>query len=375
MAIINSRSYRILNARTVISILNSKSVQTTSYPHIRSRFYDFKKTSESKILLLVKPSFSSNTEKIYDDIAKLFSVDVLLGGKKVFTTGSKTNISGVDFILTLQRGTSKVEIYFRKQKQDKKAEIMRPGILNEEYFVSKINDEIQKINEAKSAINLKNIFDPNLNIILTENNTEKDTIYKVSSIERTGQDNNKQDAKIKTKNNTDVLISLKKENFGFWSSASEYDAAKKILDYLVNNKLVNYSYNNRGILTDTSNKPLNGIRFNATVGEVKKYCFGEGDNQIDYILIRSFDAGYFKEIRKITGGLDYRMKINCAKVYKKNARDIIRLKKDVYLTIVPSSKNASGLGSYKGLLIQFETNNHSSGYYEPNLPAISFGRL
>lgn len=375
MAIINSSSYRILNARTVISILNSKSVQTTSYPHIRPRFYDLKKTSESKILLLVKPSFSSNIQKIYDDIAKLFSVDVLLGGKKVFTTGSNP-VLGVDLVITLQRGTSKVEIHFRSQKQDKKAELMRPGILNEEYFVSKINDQIQKINEAKSAVNLTNLFDPNLNIILTENKVEKDTIYKVSSIERTGQDNNKQDVKIKTKDNKNVLISLKKENFGFWSSASEYDAAKKILDYLVNNKLVNYSYsNNRGSLTDSSGNALKGIRVNATVGEVQKFCFGEGEGQVDYILIRSFDSGYFKEIRKITGGLDYKMKINSAKVYKKNARDILRIKKNVYLTIVPSSKNASGLNPYKGLKINFETSNHSSGYYEPNLPGISFGRL
>ena len=127
-----------------------------------------KKTSESKIILIVKSQYASNTEKIYDDITKLFTVDVLLGGKKVFTTGSKSNVLGVDFALTLQRGPSKVEIFFRKQKTEKLPELLRPGILNEEYFVSKINDQIQKINEARSVVNLINIFDPTLNLIFFE---------------------------------------------------------------------------------------------------------------------------------------------------------------------------------------------------------------
>ena len=34
MAIINSSSYRLLNTNTIINILNSKSVQIKSYPHI-----------------------------------------------------------------------------------------------------------------------------------------------------------------------------------------------------------------------------------------------------------------------------------------------------------------------------------------------------
>ena len=377
MAIINSSSYRLLNTSTIINILNSKSVQIKSYPHIRSQFYDLKKTSESKIILIVKSQYASNTEKIYDDITKLFAVDVLLGGKKVFTTGSKSNVLGVDFALTLQRGPSKVEIFFRKQKTEKLPELLRPGILNEEYFVSKINDQIQKINEARSVVNLINIFDPNLNLIFFENNVEKYTVPKVTSIQRTGQDNNKQDVKITTKGNNNVLISLKKQNFSFWSSASKYDPAKKILDYLITQNIVTYSYSNgRGSLVETSsNKNLIGIKINATVREIQKYCFGEGNEQVDYIMIQSFNFGDFTEIRKIGGGLDYKIEINSAKIYKNTSKDIMRMKNNVYLTIVPSSKDASALNPYKGLRVQFATNGSSRNYYVPNLPSISFGRL
>ena len=77
MAIISSKSYRILDARTVSNILTSKLVQTQKYPHIRSRFFDIKSTTQNKVLVTVKNQYSSNIEKIFDNIVELFSSDVL----------------------------------------------------------------------------------------------------------------------------------------------------------------------------------------------------------------------------------------------------------------------------------------------------------
>ena len=379
MAIINSSGYRVLNATTVVNILTSAAVQTRNYPHIRTTYYSLKKSTDSRILVIVKSQYSTNVERIYDDITKLFATDVLLGGKQVFTTGEKSKYLGIDFVLNLQRGPNKVQIFFKTEKTTKAKvpELLRPGVLNEEYFVSKINDQVQKINEAKNAVGMPRIFDPNLNLVLFENNRQKYTINGITSIERIGQELGKSDVRIKTKNRTEVNISLKKQNFSFWGSASKYNAAKDILDYLVKSNIIAISSKGgRGSMTDASGNSLIGIKVKATVGEVKKFCFGEGDNKVDYILIQSFNVGDFRDIRKIGGGQDYKLELNSAIIYTETASDIIRMKDDVYLTIVPSSDNASALTpTYPGFKIQFANAAASSKYFEPSLPSGTLGRL
>ncbi len=379
MAIINSSGYRVLNATTVINILTSAAVQTRNYPQVRTNFYSLKKYSDSKILVVIKSTYANNVERIYDDITRLFATDVLLGGKKVFTTGEKSKYLGIDFVLNLQRGTNKVQLFFKTENTTKAKvpELLRPGVLNEEYFVSKINDQVQKIKEAKIAVGMPRVFDPNLNLILFENNKQKYTITGVTSIERIGQELGKSDVRIKTKNRTEVNISLKKQNFSFWGSASKYSAAKDILDYLVKANVISVSSKSgRGVMLDASGNPLVGIKIKATIGEVKKFCFGEGDNKVDYILIQSFNVGDFKDIRKVGGGQDYKLELNSETIYTETASDIIRMRDDVYLTIVPSSDNASALmPNYPGFRIQYANAAASSKYFEPSLPIGTLGRL
>ncbi len=380
MAIINSSGYRVLNATTVINILTSAAVQTRNYPQVRPNFYSLKKYNDSKLLVVIKSTYANNAERIYDDITRLFATDVLLGGKQVFTTGEKSNKLGVDFVLNLQRGTNKVQLWFKTEKTSKPkvAEINRPGVLNEEYFVSKINDQVQKINEAKLAVGMPSLFDPNLNIMMYENYKQRYTISGIDSIERIGQELGKSDVRIMTKNRTEINISLKKENFSFWGSAAQYGAAKNILDYLVKTNVISVSTKNgRSTLTDASNgNQLIGIRAKATVGEIKKYCFGETGNKVDYILIQSFSNLNFSEMRKVGGGEDYKLGLYAAKIYTESANDVIRMRDDVYLTIVPSSDNASALmPTYPGFKIQFANTSGSSKYFEPKLPIGTLGRL
>lgn len=380
MAIINSSGYRILNSNTVINILNSSSVQTKNYPHIRTTFYSLKKYNDSKLLVTIKSIYANNAERIYDDITRLFATDVLLGGKQVFTTGEKSNKLGVDFVLNLQRGSYKVQLWFKTENtsRPKVAEINRPGVLNEEYFVSKINDQVQKINEAKLAVGMPSLFDPNLNIIMYENYKQKYTISGINSIERIGQELGKSDVRIKTKDRNEVNISLKKENFSFWGSAAQYGAAKNILDYLVNSGVITISNNGgRTTLSDVSTgNQLVGIKTKATIAEIKKYCFGESGNKVDYILIQSFSNLNFSEMRKVGGGEDYKLGLYAAKIYTESANDVIRMRDDVYLTIVPDSNNASALmPNYPGLKIQFANAAGSSKYFEPKLPTGTLGRL
>jgi len=383
MAIIDSTTYRILDARTVISILTSGKVQTNkNYPHIRSNYFDLKKASDSKVLIIVKPPYASNIEKIYDDVAKLFSIDVLVGKRKVFTTSEKSNIVGINFILNLQQQVKTVKILFKSSKsslKDKLPELLRPGVLNEEYFTSVINDAIDKLNEAKTEVGLPNVFNPRLLLGIYENNKKKYTVGPIKSIERVGQELGKTDVRIKT-DTENINISLKKKNFSFWSSVSQYIAAKNIMDHLVITNQIQISKNGAGrteIKDPTTGKKIEGIKLLATVGEIKKYCFGEKQNKIDYILINSYNPGDFTEIRK-TGksGEDYKLELNSSIVYTKTSSDIIRMKNDVYLTIVPSSSNASALmPNYPGFKIQFANKKLSSKFFEPNITGAFLQRI
>lgn len=383
MAIIDSSNYAILNARTIINILTSSKVQTNrSYPHIRSSYFDLKKATENKILILIKPIYTSNTEKIYDDIAKLFSTDVLLKKKKILVESETSNIVGINFALDLQQQSRSVKVLFKSAKgsiKEKLPELLRPGVLNEEYFTSVINDSIVELNEAKTEIGLPRIFNPRLLLGIYENNRKKYVIGPIKSVERLGQELEKTDVRIKT-DNGDVNISLKKENFSFWSSASGYAAAKKIMNHLVNTNQIQVSKNNFGrteIINVETGEKINGIKLPATVGEIKKYCFGVSPNKITYILINSYNPGDFKEIKK-TGksGEDYILDLNSKIVYTETSNDIIRMRDDVYLTIVPSSKNSSALmPEYPGFRIQFANKKSSSKFFIPNVSGVSLQRI
>lgn len=377
MEIINSKSYQILNARTVINILNSRLVQTNKYPHIRSSYFEIKSSSISKVFIIVKSNYSSNIEKIFDNISELFSTDVLLKGKKVSAFGDKSKITGIDYQLTLEQNVKKVEILFKAatKKIEKLPELLRPGILNEEYLVSKINDEIEKLNEAKNEVGMPRIFNPVLSLGLFEGNKEKYVIGPIKSIKRVGQELEKTDVLIKTINNQNIKISLKKENFSFWSSAEQYEKGKKLLDYLVNNNIIQVSNENgRGVLIQTSTgKRIRGIRIPATVEEIKKYCFGESNKKVDYVLIQSFEPGNFSETRT-TGrsGEVYKINLYTKSLYKETAQDILELKKDVYFSITPSSRSSSGMGSdYPGFKINFMNKSSTRIYFEPNIQGVN----
>jgi len=383
MAIIDSSSYAILNATTVINILTSSKVQNNkNYPFIRSSYFDIKKSTESKIIIFIKTPYSLNIEKIYDDITKLFSIDVLIKKKKLSVTSENSNSIGINFVLNLQHQSKNVKILFKSVKskiKDKLPELLRPGVLNEEYFTSVISDAITKLSQAKDEIGLPKVFNPRLLLGIYENNVKKYTVGPIKSVERIGQELGKTDVRIKT-DDGDINISLKKENFSFWSSASQYTAAKNIMDHLVKTNQIQISKNGAGrteIKDPTTGRKIEGIKFPATVGEIKKYCFGENQNKINYILINSYNPGDFTEVRKIgISGEDYKLELNSSSVYTQTSTDIIRMKGDVYLTIVPSSKNSSVLlPNYPGFRIQFANKKSASNFMLPNVSGVSLSRL
>lgn len=384
MAIIDSSNFKILSSRTILNILSSAKVQNNkNYPHIRFRYFDIEKITESKVLIIVKPTYSSNIEKIYDDIAKLFSIDVLLNKRKIIVSSENSNIIGINFALDLKQQSKNIKILLKSTNspiKQKLPELLRPGVLNEEYFTSVINDAVEKLNDAKNQVRLPKVFNPRLLLGINEKNRKRDIIGPIISIKRVGQELEKTDVRIKTGNNKDINISLKKENFSFWSSASKYDAAKNIMDHLIMTNQIEILKNSSGkpeLQEKDSGKKITGIKLPATVGEIKKYCFGENGKKIDYILINSYNPGDFKEVRK-TGksGEDYILELNSNIVYTPASNDVIRMRDDVYLTIVPSSSNSSSLmPEYPGFRVQFENKRSSSKFFVPNIKGSSLKRI
>ena len=379
MALIDSTTYKILNASTVLNILNSKTVQTTSYPHIRSSFFDAKKssTSDYKVIIKVKSAFVSNKEKIYDDIVKLFSVDVLLSKTKILVTSDSVKKPGIDFSVNLQHRGKNLKIIFPSGRAQL-PEILRPGVLNEEYFASKIDDCANKLQEVRDEIGLINFYNPRLYLVLHENFKEKFTLGPVKSAERVGQELGKTDVKIRCIDGKIIDVSLKKDNFSFWSSASTYSPAKAILDHLIKTQQVTLNKSSNGMtqIFDANNMPLEGIKSPATVGEIKKFCFGEGKNNVDYVIISSFSSNDFSDLQVMgTSGEDYKIGIYANVVYTESSVDIERMKDNVYLTISSSTSNSSALSPYTGLKIEFTTANKSSKYYMANLRNSSVSRL
>jgi hypothetical protein len=324
MALIDSSTYAILNSRTIMSILTSSKVQNNkNYPHLRSSYFDIKKVSESKILLLVKSTYISNIEKIHDDIARLFSTDVLIKKKKILVESETSNAVGFNFILDLQQQSKSVKILFKSAKSEikqKLPEILKPGSLNEEYFTSVINDAVIKLNESKEEVGLPRIFNPRLLLVIYENNVKKYTVGPIKSIERLGQELEKTDVRIKT-DNGNINISLKKENFSFWSSADTYEnVPMQILNKTLQSGKVALKTSPGQPSTFVGN--VGGIRVPATIPEVKKYCFG-GPTGVDYIVINA----------KLTGvGKNNVINMSGINIFKNdNTRDILRMLPDVYL--------------------------------------------
>jgi hypothetical protein len=379
---LNNKSDQVLNVETISRILGYTAV-TKKYPNIKNYYYELGK-GRNILYVKVKPSYKNKINDIVNDIISLYTNDVKLSYNFTVSQISPKNPFYNSSVI-LSGGGNKITILFPVLKEKiKLSEVMMPGAANELILVSIIKDQLQVLTEIKEEVGpiFPYEFKPDLTLILYEkiNPKVKGKIGPIKSISKVGQLRvgglqQKSDVKIDTDSGP-VNISLKQDIFPAWSSAMPYSGAKSVLKYLVNtNQVQVQTISNRSKIV-VGNNTYDGISVPATLGEVKKYCFG--DSQIDYIFVNTFSSGdIISEITKTsTNNFTIDMKSNL--IYKNTDADIVRLQKNVFLSLESDTANSSGLlPEYPGFKVSFIPENkikEKNLFRVNSLPSIS-GRL
>ncbi|MDW7641844.1 MAG: hypothetical protein SCG72_05515 [Nitrosarchaeum sp.] len=233
----------------------------------------------------------------------------------------------------------------------KTPEVLRPGIAFELYFESIIKGEISKLKDLQKEYGRPLIplsfFNLTLNLFDNKNKNSIN-IFNIVDAKRVGQTNDKPDVELIRRLDTGsprptIKISLKQGNFGFWSSANTYRDALEILDRNISDGIVSINTSMSGARSFSSG--IRGIYVPATKEETKKFCFGEGKNKVEYIVINSKYQGIDE---------NFVMNVICEKIYRETSpSDLNELMKDVYLLIEETEPGRGGAKIMKGFDIKF----------------------
>ena len=305
----------------------------------------YPKDNKSPNTLIVVPSGTMTFEMISRLHANLYKAMSNYYANSYFYIGKDEDLIGkYKTILVNSNKDVSIKIFTGLHKT-KTPEVLRPGMAFELYFESIIKGEVSKLKELQKHYGRPLIplsfFNLTLNLFDSKNKNNIN-IFNIVDAKRVGQSNDKPDVELirRLDNGSPrpkIKISLKQGNFGFWSSANAYDGALKVLDDTVaNNKIIiNTS------LSGVRSFPIGirGIYVPATKEETKKFCFGEGKNEVDYIVINSKYQGIDE---------NFIMNVVCEKIYRKNSpSDLAELMKDVYLLIEEAEGGKTGMGGSK----------------------------
>lgn len=308
------------------------------------------KVSHIRQTVFVTPDNLSNSmgvfENLYNLITNVYPNNTYV--KKITETSATININKYNAI--------KVEISNQKAKLP---QVLKPGESYELYFKSVILDGLSELNSLKEELELPDsIFNlyHNLTLNLYDGDGKKASIGPITKVEKVGQALGKADIEIYVRNLPKVKISLKQENFSFWSSASTYSPRPiNILNSAISSGKIILKKNSAGL--NYFDNGVTGIRVPATLEEVKKFCFG-GESGVNYIVINGGN------VRKENRSTDNKMilQITAKKIYRNNNQsELTRLQPDVFLIIKsnPDGRTSSGLFPYRGLSIHFANRNHA----------------
>jgi hypothetical protein len=308
-----------------------------------------------------KPNKTPNTIIIlpdknftYDQITRLHA-NILKSLNKHFPKSyfsAEIDTSSIAKYKTILVNTNKdISIKILVGLKEKKPEVLRPGMAFELYFESIIKDEISKLEDLQKEYGSPEIPLSFFNLTLSLFNNENKKYINISNIvdaERVGQNKNKPDIKIMRESDSGsrkptIKISLKQGNFSFWSSANTYRNALEILDNNISKGIISVNTSMSGLRSFPSG--IGGIYVPATKEETKKFCFGEGDNTVDYIVINSKYQGIDENLV---------MDVICEKIYSKTSQsDLTDLMKDVYLLIEETEPGENGSKMLRGFGVKF----------------------
>lgn len=373
---LNKKSDKILNSATVVRIL--------TYPEVRAKYsklstiYCEIKPGTGKysnyVFVNVKKPHKNKISEIVNDVKSLFQTDIKLynSSGNIRSTNIKVSeeVPKRDFYNKVLKISGTGEVgnitilfpYLKSTLKGSTNEVIRPGAANELMMVSVIKDQLQMLKEIREELGYvfpAEYMTQKLDINLYEKTSpvKKGTITQVKSIERVGEERvgglqQKPDVKITTANGI-VNISLKQDIFPAWSSAWTYSGALPVMDYLVNNNLIQLT--NTGVAVGSNQ--YSGVALNATLGEVKKFCFN--NEEVDYAIVNTFSSGDIISQITRTSENTYSVDLKSNIIYGNNEADISRLKPTVFLAIrKSSSSSASALKSkYPGFIVEFIPDN------------------
>lgn len=379
---LNNKSDQVLNVETISRILGYPTV-TKKYPNIKNYYYELGR-GRNILYVKVKPQYKDKINGIVNDIISLYANDVKLSYNITVSQTTPKN-PFYNNAIVLSGGGNRITILFPVLRDKVKlSEVMIPGAANELIFVSIIKDQLQVLTEVKNEVGLlfPYEFKPDLTLVLYEKTSPsiKGKIGPIKSISKVGNlrvDGLQQKTDVKIDTNSGVVnISLKQNVFPAWSSAMPYMGAKSVLKHLEDTNQVQVQTISNKSKIVVGNNTYNGIAVPSTLGEVKKYCFG--DSQIDYIFVNTFSSGdIISEITKTsTNNFTIDMKSNL--IYKNKDADIVRLQKNVFLSLESDTANSSGLlPEYPGFKVSFIPENkikEKNLFRVNSLPSI-LGRL
>ena len=293
---------------------------------------------------IIVPKENLKYETRYSILESLYKL-LIRQYPKAYISPIRETAGGSTFY-TMNINTNKdisIKIYLGEKSFTPRA--LRAGLAFEDYVSSIIKEGIAEIKEYKKENDINVIPNSYFNLTLNLHQKSRRRTIKIpgiTSVVESGKNNNKVDIKIYSGNPkggsaTETQISLKQNNFAYWSSANKYNEALTLFEKNVNNGKVPIQLSSNNLVTFADN--IDGIYFPATSKEVLKYCFGENEYAVDYIVIGAIFEGIDE---------NFNINVNCGRIYSRNIKDDLRiLARDVYLLI--SSDLTSKASAFKDL--------------------------
>lgn len=256
-----------------------------------------------------------------DDLKNVYKSNLIIYNSK----GGGSTIGRIEVTI----GTRK-DVYVLV-KPPKEPQFLKTWRLNEEMFSDITAEYVDYAKDENSKLTL----------VITDGRKEVE-IKNVISAVRVGGQNKKPDIKITTTDRS-YNISLKMTPFASWHSYANNDSevsrdATKILDNLTNIKAA-------------FGAGSSGVSVISTIPEVKKFCYGEGSDSVDYIITSNItpkNFNYNNDTKVLT--------LTVSKIYEKNIIDYENIKKDCFLMIRAERGYSIGI-KYTGYKITFVPKN------------------
>jgi len=303
----------------------------------------YRKKNTTKVIPIDKTKSIGIIKRIEDELAKRYP------NVKI----KKSKDGNITKLIPISSG-SYGNIHITTLKSEK-SPILYGGKAYEAYFNSSIVDGLTKMKEMRDILDIPfSEFSNNFKLyLMIYANAKKIEIGPIQSTNMIGGENRKTDEQITLVGGKKINVSLKQENFFWWSGADTLDPVhsirpKNIIEKAINIGIVtvNQKGEDKEIIFPAH---ISGIRTLATLDEIKKYAFGGTSDKIDYIVI---NAG--KPNLDYEGDGNMIISMRGVNVFTNGkTRELIELQNDVYMVIYKTTGRSSSMKPYTNVSVKF----------------------